>query len=146
MSQQFVNREKELEFLKRTYSGRNSSMVIIYGRRRVGKSELVLQFSKNKKGLYFLCSTEGDRENIRALQNKFAALLGDDSFAEIRFERWHNLFSSLVNHKEFAKVTKKKFVLILDEFPYMITANPHIPSVFQIIWKSFSVKKTSYLY
>ena len=141
MYQQFINRQRELEFLEKAYHSEKPSLIIISGRRRVGKSELVLQFAKKKKSLYFLCSTEGDRENIKEFQKKLAEFLEDDSFAEIKFENWFNLFSNLVKHKEFSKITMKKLILIFDEFPFLIMSNPAIPSVFQKIWEELLKKE-----
>ena len=50
----FIGRDKELAFLDKAYSSRESEFVPIYGRRRVGKSELILKFLKDKRGIYFL--------------------------------------------------------------------------------------------
>jgi hypothetical protein len=141
MAQLFINRKKELEFLDNAYLSEKPEFIIISGRRRIGKSELVLKFSKNKKSLYFLCSTEGDKENIKEFQKKLAKLLRDDSFVEIRFENWFSLFSSFVKHKEFLKITKKKLIFIFDEFPFLILANPAIPSIFQKIWEEILKKE-----
>ena len=48
----FVNREKEMETLDREYKKENS-FVVIYGRRRVGKTTLIKEFIKDKKAFYF---------------------------------------------------------------------------------------------
>ena len=48
----FVNREKEMETLEREYKKENS-FVVIYGRRRVGKTTLIKEFIKDKKAFYF---------------------------------------------------------------------------------------------
>jgi len=49
----FVNRTEELAYLKRLYKEKNGRLLIIYGRRRIGKTELLRQFSKDKKHLFF---------------------------------------------------------------------------------------------
>ena len=68
MFQQFVDRESELRLLEETYEQNKSSLIIIYGRRRIGKTELVKQFIKEKEHVYFLADTRIDKDNIRELQ------------------------------------------------------------------------------
>ena len=50
----FVNRTEELDFLESEYAKDSSSLVIIYGRRRVGKTELSLKFGAGKPSVYYL--------------------------------------------------------------------------------------------
>ena len=50
----FINRDEELDFLEKEYSREGSSLVIIYGRRRVGKTALTAEFLRGKSGLYSL--------------------------------------------------------------------------------------------
>ena len=69
MFQQFVDRESELRLLEETYEQNKSSLIIIYGRRRIGKTELVKQFIKEKEHVYFLADTRIDKDNIRELQS-----------------------------------------------------------------------------
>ncbi len=69
MFQQFVDRESELRLLEETYEQNKSSLIIIYGRRRIGKTELVKQFIKEKGHVYFLADTRMDKDNIRELQS-----------------------------------------------------------------------------
>ena len=139
MSQQFVNRKKELEIFEEEYGRREASFFIIYGRRRIGKSELILKFIKGKPSIYFVCSTEGDAENIKQFQIKAAEFLNDKEFSTISFDNWYSLLSSLIKHKNFK--TDRKVVIVFDEFPYLITSNPNIPSIFQKIWDEMLSKE-----
>ena len=50
--QKFVGRKKELKVLEKAYTSESSAFIPIYGRRRVGKSELILRFIKDKTGIY----------------------------------------------------------------------------------------------
>ena len=67
MLQQFVDRENELQLLEDTYRENRSSLIILYGRRRIGKTELVKQFIKEKEHI-FLADARTDRENIKEVQ------------------------------------------------------------------------------
>lgn len=58
----FVNREEDLAFLEEAFAVGKFELVPIYGRRRIGKTELLLQFIKNKKSIYFLATAGTKRE------------------------------------------------------------------------------------
>ncbi len=137
MTQQiFVDREKELEFLEKSYTSKKPEFIILYGRRRVGKTELILKFLKKKNGIYFLSSTEGDRENISMFKAKIAEFIDDESFLNVEFKDWFSLFNSLFKNTRFLELMKKeKIVIVIDEFPFLIHSNPAIPSIFQRIWE-----------
>lgn len=124
---QFVDREIELKWLNRSYKQKYSSFLILYGRRRVGKTELLKHFSKDKDHIYFLATTKTERENLKDLQNVMANFLKDELFRKVDFIGWEDLF------KEFTKRTKK-IIIIIDEFPYLIELNKAILSIFQRIW------------
>ena len=135
MSQQkFVNRVEEIEILEEAYSSREASLFILYGRRRVGKTELISKFIGNR-GFYFLATAEGDRENINNFKASVSKFLKDDSIIRAGFDDWHSLFSVLASSNSFqAKASKSKIIIAIDEFPYLIEANRAIPSVFQKIY------------
>ena len=128
MFKQFVNRQKELKWFEKNYQKKEDSFLILYGRRRVGKTELIKQFLKDKPHIYFLAGTKTEKENISELQIMMADFLKDDIFKKIQFTGWEELF------KEFVKKIKKQTVISIDEFPYLIEGNKAIPSIFQKIW------------
>ncbi len=136
MSQpKLVDRTAELRFLENQYSAKTSGFLVISGRRRVGKTTLLISFMENKPGFYFLASQEGDLQNIRALARSMGEYLKDPLFERGRFAGWPELFSAFVHHTGFAGETgTKKTVLVIDEFPYLVERNPAIPSLFQVIW------------
>lgn len=136
MSQhKFVNRQEELAFLEQEYRSKKAAFVVLYGRRRVGKTELSLRFMRGKTGLYFLASTEGDMENISNFKAKVADLIKDPTFGKIEFKDWFSLFETLANNVNFLSLTRQsKVIICIDEFSYLIAANPAIPSIFQKIY------------
>jgi len=136
MSQlKLVNRQAELRFLQDQYSREQSGFLVISGRRRVGKTTLLISFIEGKPGIYFLASQEGYLQNIRALARLMGQYLKDPLFERGRFAGWPDLFSAFVHHTGFADSTDtKKVVLVIDEFPYLVDHNPAVPSAFQIIW------------
>ena len=66
---EFVNRQEELDFLEKEYQRDTSSLVILYGRRRVGKTELTNEFMKNKQAVYFLATEENETQNRISFKN-----------------------------------------------------------------------------
>jgi len=134
--QKFVDRNDALAFLEERYKSNSPEMAVLYGRRRVGKTELMLKFLENKKGIYFLASTEGDRQNIRDFSRIAGRFINDENFSRLDFPDWHIFFETLIKHAAFSETMKKeKIVIVMDEFPFLIQSNRAIPSIFQKIWE-----------
>jgi len=132
----FIDRTEELGFLEERYRSKKAEFIIIYGRRRVGKTELILNFLRDKKGIYFLASTEGDRENIRDFSLRAGRFIDDEGFGRLEFADWHSLFETLFKHTAFNEILKRrKVIFVVDEFPFLIYSNKAIPSIFQKIWE-----------
>ncbi len=132
----FINRNAELEFLESRYNSKTSELIVIYGRRRIGKTELVLEFSRKHPHVYFLATEVPIEENLRSLQVVMARYLKDSLFELARFETWESLFSEFLNRKG-----KEKVIIIIDEFPYLISAYRPIVSIFQKIWDTMVRKR-----
>lgn len=71
--QKFVNRAKELDALEKQYYSNESSLVIVYGRRRVGKTALIAEFLKrHSDSLYFLATEESEMQNLNYFKTQVA--------------------------------------------------------------------------
>ena len=68
----FVNRFDELDFLKSQYESSESSLIIMYGRRRVGKTSLIREFIKDKQSLYYLATEENIHINRKIFKDEVA--------------------------------------------------------------------------
>ena len=126
----FINRQQELSFLNEQYASAPSSMVILYGRRRVGKTSLIREFIKDKPFVYFLASEEPEPQNLRELKTQIAEFTGDVLLAQAGVNNWDILFQTLGKY-----ITGRRLVFVIDEFQYLGLANPAFPSVFQRIWE-----------
>lgn len=124
----FLGRNAELHSLEKEYS-RESSFVVVYGRRRVGKTTLIKQFIKNKKAFYFLASEEGDRQNLNKFTEKLADFSAQPYLVDTRFENWLSAFKAFTAH-----CPDEKKILVIDEFQYLVSANQAYPSIFQEAW------------
>lgn len=126
----FVDRELEMETLNREYNRKGSSLVILYGRRRVGKTTLITEFIKNKKALFFLASEESETQNRAAFKDKAADFIDNELLRNADVKNWDVIFKAIMD----TKFTTKP-VIVIDEFQYIGKSNPAFPSVFQRIWE-----------
>ncbi len=73
----FVDRESELQFLEKKYKSGQAEFIILYGRRRIEKTELLLRFAENKRILYFLGRLESKEDTIRRLNHSLIDFFKD---------------------------------------------------------------------
>ena len=125
----FVDREQEMATLQSEYERDGSALVVLYGRRRVGKTTLISEFIKNKKALFFLASEESESQNRLAFQEKAADFLNSNLLKNVEVKSWDVLFRAIMDSH-----FDSKPVIVLDEFQYLGKSNPAFPSVFQRIW------------
>ncbi|NIM14062.1 MAG: AAA family ATPase [Candidatus Aminicenantes bacterium] len=126
----FINRIAELEFLESIYASSGFQFVPIYGRRRIGKTELVKEFLKNKKGIYYLADTLAEKDQLVFLGKSVGEFFDDMILKEQGFNDWYSFFKYL-KLKTPALKMKEKLVVVIDEFPYLARTNSAISSVFQ---------------
>ena len=118
----FVDRIDETVRLKDALAREKSSLVVIYGRRRLGKSTLIKRVLSDTD-VYFLADrSEGQHQRI--LLAKVIAQVFQD-FDKLTYPDWESIFRA-VNYR-----TDKRFTLCLDEFPYLVEQSPELPSVLQ---------------
>jgi uncharacterized protein len=123
---EFIDRQRELAFLNDAGKNKESQLVVIYGKRRVGKTELVKQFFKSIPHIYFLADKTSEKDQLRALSEKVALQFGDDFLLSRGFGNWYEFFRYLKG--------KDRVVVAIDEFPFLIESNQAIPSIFQKGW------------
>lgn len=124
----FYGRKEELAVLKEQYASKGG-FVVIYGRRRIGKSTLIKEFIKNKTAFYFLATQEVDSANIAKFVSLIADITKNPLLKKARFESWEDVFSLIANYKP-----REKKVIVIDEFPYLVKNNSAFPSVLQKVW------------
>lgn len=125
----FIDREDDLKTLEYEYNRKEASLVILYGRRRIGKTSLASEFMKDKEGLYFLASEESELQNRSEFKYLLSEYLDNPYLKDIQVFNWNYLFNEFVK-----KESTSRKVLIIDEFQYIGKSNPAFPSVFQKIW------------
>ncbi|MBW2038705.1 MAG: ATP-binding protein [Deltaproteobacteria bacterium] len=133
----FVNRTGELNYLENLYKNRGARLLIIYGRRRIGKTELLKQFSKDKKHLFFSSDLSSQQEQLRQFTERIYQITGESFLETQPFTSWEALFRYI-----FDRLTDRIPLIIIDEFPYLCVSNDALPSVLQKIWDE-NVKKSN---
>lgn len=117
----FVNRHKELEFLEKKHKEKKAQLILIYGRRRVGKTELVRNFSLNKDHIYYFV----ENLNIKTHLNNISKLISEKYNLPLSFNNFEELFVFLKD---------KKLILIFDEFQEFLKEDKNFLNKLQKIW------------
>lgn len=127
----FVGRKTELDFLNDKYNTPGGQFIVLYGRRRVGKTETLHEFCKDKEYIFYSCAEYTDLEQLRSFSAR--VLINDHPAKKYlsEFSSWEQALNAV-----FDMPTSKKMVLVIDEFPYMVKGNNSIPSVLQNLWDS----------
>lgn len=126
----FIGREAELSFLKNKYDEDKGQLIVLYGRRRIGKTETLRQFCKDKPHVFFSCRECTDKLQ---LNNFSQQLLKEDIPAKKyikEFDDWDNAFRAILD----LPYGSNKKLVVIDEFPYMCKENSSIPSILQNLW------------
>lgn len=124
----FLGREKEILDLEKEYA-RDGGFVVIYGRRRIGKTTLIKQFIKSKTAFYFLATKEVESQSMKRFAGVIARTTGNSVLQKAAFSDWLDLFQAVADYKP-----NEKKVLVIDEFPYLVKVNDSFPSILQNAW------------
>jgi len=125
MIRTFINRKEELSFLERKYKEGNFQFIVLYGRRRTGKTELISHFLKDKDSIYYLADKRGTLINAK-LFAKEAAKKYDD--IEPAVDNFDLTFEYILK-----RAGNKKIIVAIDEFSYLLEKDDSLASVFQKI-------------
>lgn len=124
----FVGRKEELDFLKARYLKSSGQLIVIYGRRRIGKTELLREFCKGKHHVFYACKECTDDEQLKSFSIRMLKNTQMSKYMKT-FDDWEQAFKFVI---ELPHQGKK--LLVIDEFPYMVHANKTIPSMLQNLW------------
>jgi len=127
----FWDREQELAYLEKQYVKAGSNMVIIYGRRRVGKTTTIARFSADKPCILFLADRAMETMLMQRMLSAIARFLDDDLLAQATPPSWDWVFGQLTSRANFEQ---NKIVLVIDEFQALAQVNDAFPSILQRLW------------
>ncbi|MDI6705200.1 MAG: ATP-binding protein [Bacillota bacterium] len=121
----FVGRKDELSALEKLYARDSFQLVVMYGRRRVGKTTLINEFIKNKPSIFFVAGEANDFINIEMFSQKIYGFF-DIPLSTGSFKNWADAFDFIAE-----KAKEKRFILVIDEFPYAASGNKSLKSILQ---------------
>ena len=127
----FIDRKDYLERVNNALQREKPQFIVIYGRRRIGKSKLITEIMDwKRKDIYFL-SDQTNEANQRMLFAKTATLVGIEGFDKVTYPDWETLLRAL------NRQLPENCTVCFDEFPYLVKSCPSLPSV--ILWRLLSV-------
>ncbi len=119
-----VDREAELERINGALHREDTQFIVIYGRRRIGKSKLIKHIvNAQRKAIYFLSDTSAETVQRAAFAKVVASVI--DEFDKVIYPDWETLFRSL------NKQLSERMLVCLDEFPYLVKSCDALPSIIQ---------------
>jgi AAA+ ATPase superfamily predicted ATPase len=127
----FVGRQRELGYLAAEFEAARPSLVIVYGRRRVGKSTLLREAMAKRPHVYYQATRVISSLNLEGLKAEVRRALPVDDFLS-GLADW----SATLQYLAHLSVKHRGLVLVLDEFPYLVDAEPALPSIIQKLWDS----------
>lgn len=122
----FTNRKQEMARLDRLVKRKEAAVAVVWGRRRVGKTRLLLEWTQKHKGVYYTA----DESSVAIQRSYFALAIAGmlPGFADVEYPDWAALFSRLTRD---AVQAKWRGPIVIDELPYLISVSPELPSVLQ---------------
>ena len=125
----FIGRESELSFLESRFQTQTAQLIVLYGRRRVGKTETLRKFCEGKEHIFYTCTEIPDEQQLAGLSQR---LLEKNPVAGRYITSFQSWEQALLSLKELPQ--EHKTILVIDEFPYMVKGNSSIPSLLQKLW------------
>jgi uncharacterized protein len=125
----FINRVTELSLLEKHYGSEKAEFFVLYGRRRVGKTELLAHFCVGKPHVFFVA----DQVSEQVLRVNFSTAVNDALFGPGQvnavYNTWEDLFNTLARQAQ-----TQRLIVVIDEFPYLVAAYPALGSILQRLW------------
>lgn len=125
----FLNRKTEMQRLEKMAFSSRKELLVLYGRRRLGKTTLLREFSHAHSALFFSCPLSTQSEALRLFQDQMAEVFGIPLLRETRFPGWPEAMRFA-----FQESAKQNIAIILDEFPYLLRSVAGIDAVIQHLW------------
>ena len=119
----FIGRAQELATLERAWARDDFQFIVVYGRRRVGKSRLLTHFANGKRGIYHLAQETNPKTALEQFSGSVAAFSGQ---AGLHYQGWGEALDGIASLAE-----SRRLLLAIDEFPYLAEHDHSLLSLFQ---------------
>ncbi len=140
MVSKFIDRQEEISLLEDEWKKKNGRLIILYGRRRIGKTRLLTEFTAGKKGVFYIAEDSSPQIQINGLKEKIAGFLGDSLLRTLEIKDWEQLFGYFAKNSP-----DERFYLVIDEFSYLIKGDKRILSVLQKYWDTEFASSNIYI-
>lgn len=129
MFERFLDREFEQRRLHEWWDEGRPELITMYGRRQIGKTELLVRFINDKPAIYFYADQQPVADQLRAFTEQVLRL-EDDSLLQIQpFSTWDAGLTYVLRLAE-----QRRIAIVLDEFSYAVDSDPALPSIIQRLW------------
>ncbi len=123
----FIDRNNEIDYLRNKYSGEKAELIVIYGRRRIGKTYILQRFLQEVGGLYLLA--EESENVILDFSERLAEFFNDSFLIENPIRTWRAFFTYLGE-----RAKNERVVVVIDEVQYIVKIHKNFLSVLQKYW------------
>ena len=123
------NRRRELDYLDTRYASHRAELVVLYGRRRVGKTTLAYHWAQDKPHVFFFATQDDNATLLRRFSQLSKTAAGEDVAPAFSYPDWETALRALAS-----RAREQRFVVVIDEFPRLVAANPSIASYLQMVW------------
>jgi AAA+ ATPase superfamily predicted ATPase len=125
----FINRHRELAAIERSFASDRAELFVLYGRRRVGKTELLRAACAGRRAIFFVADLGTEASALSEFTRQVSQFAFDRPDAISPFDSWEAAFAFLV-----PLARDERLVVVLDEFTYLVESTPSLPSVLQRLW------------
>lgn len=124
----FINRVAELNILEERFRSGRAEFLVIYGRRRIGKTELIKRMILEHNGIILMGREESKKLQLQRFSGQLAEYFDDDFLRKQSFDTWDAFFEYIYGK------ASNRIIITLDEFPYLVKDDKALPSVLQDYW------------
>ncbi|MBT3217966.1 MAG: AAA family ATPase, partial [Proteobacteria bacterium] len=120
-----------MSFLSSQCRSDRAALVVLYGRRRTGKTSLLQHFSQDRRAVFFVADMASRSDQLAAFSSVVFKALGESSLADTTFSSWEAALRFIAT-----RVDEEPLLLVMDEFSYLCDSDRSLPSVIQRLWDS----------
>ncbi len=138
VTRRFIDREEELAFLRASWGRREAQLLVLYGRRRIGKTALLERFARDVPAVHFVATRLPEARQLTEIGQALGRAVEDPVLASTGFSDWEQLFL-WIEH------APRRVAIILDEYPCLVEANDALSSLWQRAWDRRLGKSTAFV-